>query len=256
MSVYERISSLYMLNPDTHRVLRYDIKRQLGEGAGGVVLLVDKYVVSGGNEDASNVETVAIKVADILRRKSHLYQEARILRQLLDRPERSSRIVRIHEEAVVLEECDVHEDGSHTKRQGGIEAIELEYLRGQTLASWMHTEWFPRQDVPTLELIEVGVGHIIDLLDALIELTSLPSEGQIWHRDVKPENIMVTGNGLCLFDFNAARERDQHSGLTYQIGTEGYWAPEVRFGPDYDGRADLFSVGVILWELLHQRRFN
>ncbi len=65
---------------------------------------------------------------------------------------------------------------------------------------------------------------------------------------------MRTSQGIRLFDLNVAREIDAE--MTRYIGTEGYMAPEVVAGNPYDQRADLYSVGVILWQIVHRRRFD
>jgi hypothetical protein len=66
---------------------------------------------------------------------------------------------------------------------------------------------------------------------------------------------MRTSRGLRLFDFNVARE-DTASTKTQHVGTPGYIAPEVLEGGSYDARADLYSVGVLLWEVVHRRKFD
>ncbi|MEP7347000.1 MAG: serine/threonine-protein kinase, partial [Gemmatimonadaceae bacterium] len=79
------------------------------------------------------------------------------------------------------------------------------------------------------------------------------------HRDVKPENIFidaVTGRAL-LSDFGVARQLDQNTDLTATgtaIGTPTYMAPEQIDGGRLDGRSDLYSLGLVGWELLTGQR--
>lgn len=74
------------------------------------------------------------------------------------------------------------------------------------------------------------------------------------HRDIKPDNIMVTRNNhIKLMDFGISKLKDKgfdsHAGVI--VGTPYYMAPEqVHNAPDVDGRADIYSLGVVLYELL------
>ncbi|HEY5668579.1 MAG TPA: serine/threonine-protein kinase, partial [Anaerolineales bacterium] len=73
----------------------------------------------------------------------------------------------------------------------------------------------------------------------------------IVHRDLKPENVLVTPDGTAkLTDFGLARSVASHISLDGMIvGTVYYLAPEAALRQSYDGRADLYSMGVMLYEL-------
>ena len=76
----------------------------------------------------------------------------------------------------------------------------------------------------------------------------------IVHRDIKPENIMVSNNGdYKLGDFGIARFMD-HSTMATKIGTINYMAPEVYLGRKYGHAADIYSLGLVLYWLLNNRR--
>lgn len=120
-----------------------------------------------------------------------------------------------------------------------------EYIKGQTLRAWM-------QDNPTPDLVEVRdfARQIIHAVRGLHRL-------QILHQDLKPENLMIDSTGrIKLIDFGTARvagdlngELDNDQDNT-PPGTKNYIAPEYFLNGPIDERADQFSIGVIIYELL------
>jgi serine/threonine-protein kinase len=92
----------------------------------------------------------------------------------------------------------------------------------------------------------------MQVLDALAHA----HRGGVVHRDLKPANLMITDSGCVkVMDFGIARvlgsEHFTHGG--YMMGTPAYMAPEQVLGREIDGRADLYSVGVVLYRLLSGR---
>lgn len=95
----------------------------------------------------------------------------------------------------------------------------------------------------------------LDVLSALEHAHA----AQIMHRDVKPENIIISGSGAVLVDFGVARavevaagEKVTAAGMT--VGTAGYMSPEQATGAeDLDSRTDLYAVGCVLFEALAGR---
>ena len=92
----------------------------------------------------------------------------------------------------------------------------------------------------------------MQVLDALAHA----HRGGVVHRDLKPANLMITeGGAVKVMDFGIARvlgtEHFTHGG--YMMGTPAYMAPEQVLGREIDGRADLYSVGVVLYRLLSGR---
>ncbi|MCB9451304.1 MAG: protein kinase [Anaerolineaceae bacterium] len=77
------------------------------------------------------------------------------------------------------------------------------------------------------------------------------------HRDIKPSNIMIDADGNAfLTDFGIARMTEGGQGLTqtgYTVGTPGYMSPEQGLGGDVDGRADIYSLGVMVFEMVTGR---
>lgn len=78
----------------------------------------------------------------------------------------------------------------------------------------------------------------------------------IFHRDIKPQNIFLQSNGvLKLGDFGISREIDPYNmKASTSCGTPYFMAPEVALGKPYDGKADVWAVGVILYELVTLRK--
>ncbi len=100
--------------------------------------------------------------------------------------------------------------------------------------------------------------RIARLTRQVLSALALAHRNQIVHRDLKPQNIMLAtdrdGNELAkLVDFGIAKTFDDRTQLTatgFAIGTPQYMAPEQASGTDVDGRSDLYSLGIILYEML------
>lgn len=120
------------------------------------------------------------------------------------------------------------------------EFICMEYVEGHTLT----------------ELLAVGPMSIEQAFDVAVQVADGLSEAHkkgIIHRDIKSDNIMVTPRGLVkIMDFGLAKlkgaSRLTKTGST--IGTAAYMSPEQAQGLEVDHRADIFSLGVVLYELL------
>jgi serine/threonine protein kinase/tetratricopeptide (TPR) repeat protein len=119
----------------------------------------------------------------------------------------------------------------------------------------------PRYDGETLEeRIARGpmeIGEAIDMVTQLAAGLAKAHERGIVHRDIKPGNIFVTRDGhVKIMDFGLAKlateTRLTKSGTT--VGTISYMSPEQASGGDVDARSDIFSAGVVLYEMLTGRR--
>src|SRR5262245_45771113 len=99
--------------------------------------------------------------------------------------------------------------------------------------------------------------QIVPILNEVASALALAHRHKIIHRDLKPQNIMLATDGgrrvAKLLDFGIAKTFDDSTQLTrtgFALGTPQYMAPEQASGADVDGRADLYSLGAILYEML------
>jgi serine/threonine protein kinase/tetratricopeptide (TPR) repeat protein len=121
--------------------------------------------------------------------------------------------------------------------------ISMEYIEGETLREKLQSQNIKH---------ETTLDYAVQIADALSEA----HEKGIVHRDIKPENIMVDSkNRIKVMDFGLAKLRGimnvTKAGST--VGTIAYMSPEQLQGNDVDRRSDIFSFGIVLYELLTGR---
>ena len=101
---------------------------------------------------------------------------------------------------------------------------------------------------------EISDGQVIRLGEDVCRALTLCRSHSIVHRDIKPDNIFVSETGdYKLGDFGIAKTIEKTSGGT-KIGTYDYMAPEVYRGQAYGSAADIYSLGMVLYWLLNERR--
>lgn len=86
---------------------------------------------------------------------------------------------------------------------------------------------------------------------AILSGLSAAHRAGLVHRDIKPENVLVSPEGrIKLADFGLARAATHHSGTSTLMGTVAYISPELLSGEGADERADIYAVGILLYEML------
>jgi len=105
----------------------------------------------------------------------------------------------------------------------------------------------------------VPVGEAIRYVDGILEALEYSHRAGVVHRDIKPGNVMITASGqVKVMDFGIARAVSDSSSTVAEttaiIGTAAYLSPEQAKGEPVDARADLYSAGIVLYELLTGRQ--
>ncbi|MDX1632050.1 MAG: protein kinase [Thermoanaerobaculia bacterium] len=203
---------------------RYRILRRLGAGAMGEVYLA---------EDPQIERKLALKTVRILSRQTVDTEEleARLLREA----KAAGRLV--HSHVVTLFDAGEAE---------GLFYLAFEYVDGPDLSQRMKSP-------PPLTL-----GQILRIGRQAAEGLQAAHRREIVHRDIKPSNLLLDSEDrIKISDFGIAKMVGQKTELTQTgsvIGSPHYLSPEQVRGEELDGRSDLFSLGVVLYELLTRRR--
>ena len=204
---------------------KYEIRRELGRGAMGIVY---------EGFDPFIERTVAIKT---------------VQKSLIDKSEEPETLGRFRREAQAAGRLShpnivaVYEYGEDSE----VAFIAMEYIVGVELK-----EQFDKGKIfQPSEYLKV----MVQLLDAL----EYSHARGVVHRDIKPANILITGEGqVKIADFGIARiESSDLTQVGTVLGTPSYMSPEQFLGQEVDRRSDIFSAGVILYQILAGARpFN
>lgn len=142
-------------------------------------------------------------------------------------------------------------------RAGDTYFIVMEYVDGANLKTLMERSRASQRPFPIAVAARIG----IEVCKALVYAHERKdSEGRllrIVHRDVSPPNILISREGeVKITDFGLAKAASQVESTDpgFVKGKYGYLSPESADGQEVDGRSDIFSLGIILWELLAGRR--
>ncbi|WP_157940132.1 protein kinase domain-containing protein [Arthrobacter ruber] len=121
--------------------------------------------------------------------------------------------------------------------------LVMEFVSGRTLRDVLrdHGRLTPR--------------HALTLLDAVVEGLAAAHEAGLIHRDVKPENVLLSDAGAVkIADFGLARAVSASTGTATLVGTVAYLSPELVLGRPAEAQSDIYSTGVMLFELLTGRQ--
>ena len=199
---------------------RYQVEKELGKGAMGVVYL--------GRDPKIN-RVVAIKTMAL----SQEFEEdelADVKARFFREAETAGRLT--HPDIVTIYDAGEEHDLAY---------IAMEFLKGKDLVP--HTK--PGQTLPITRTMEI-VARIAEAL-------AYAHANGVVHRDVKPANIMYEpdSDAVKVTDFGIARITDSSRTKTGMVlGTPSYMSPEQLAGKKIDGRSDLFSLGVMLFQMI------
>jgi serine/threonine-protein kinase len=206
-----------MKNLEPKQLGRYRILEELGRGAMGVVHKA---------EDASLGRVVAIKAvelspsaADSKEYEARFYQEAKAAGSL-----NHPGIISIYD----------------TGREGNWAYIAMELLVGIELRKLIEGERLP-------------LGRVLDIAAQVANALEYAHQRGVVHRDIKPANIMVLdGDHVKIMDFGIARTRVSavETQVGVVLGSPKYMSPEQVIGKRVDHRSDIFSLGIMLFEMV------
>ena len=202
------------------RIGKYVVKRELGRGGMGAVYLAEQ---TGLGREVAIKELVPSAAADPIALKRFL-QEAQVMARTSH-----PNLVQVYD----MEQIQ------------GANYIVLEFVRGKSLRDWLNRGAIP---VPQVFAVMHGVLQALDYAH----------RHAIVHRDMKPENVLISDEGdVKVADFGIARLTDDSgapgstatkTGTT--VGTPQYMSPEQVASSKVDGRSDLYSAGIMFYELI------
>ena len=199
---------------------RYEIMREVGHGAMGVVYeAIDPNIGRRVALKTIRAGTLGTNAEEVAKRFKN---EARAAGGLN------------HPNIVTIYDAD---------EQNGILYLAMEFLPGVTLDVLLHAEQILKP------------GRAVDIVRQVCAGLEYAHSKGVVHRDIKPGNIMVSPTGAVkITDFGIARTANVMTMTGQVLGTPNYMSPEQVIGKTVDGRSDLFSVGVVLYEMVTGER--
>src|SRR5438045_3707092 len=198
------------------KIGRYEIQGELGRGAMGIVYRA---------LDPTIGRTVALKT---MRLDVHGTDEEEILRRF----KHEAKLAGVINHPNVVTIYDAGEDQ-------GVFYIAMEYVEGVTLQTLLH-----QQRVVPAQLV-------LEITKQICPAMDYAHKRGVIHREITPANIMLTAQGGAkIMDFGIAKAEGGMTSAGQVLGTPAYMSPEQVRGKTLDGRSDLFSYGVCLYEMV------
>ena len=196
---------------------KYRVKGELGRGGMGAVYLAEQ---PGLGREVAIKELIQSADPVALRR---FLQEAQVMARTSH-----PNLVQVHD----------------MELQGNVNYLVLEFIKGRSMRDWMNQSQIPPPQV-------------FALMHGILQALDYAHRHQIVHRDMKPENVLISDEGqVKVADFGIARLLDDtglggtatKTGTT--VGTPQYMSPEQVSSSKVDGRSDLYSAGIVFYELV------
>ncbi len=205
-----------------HQIGRYEVRRVVGRGGMAVVL---------ESWDPVLHRLLAVKLVDKTSLDASIAHDA--LRRFKREAQAAARLT--HPNVV-----QVYEYGE----EEAYAWIAMEYVPGKPLTAYLD------------EGLRTEIHRVRDIVGQLLDALAYSHGQGVVHRDIKPANLLVTADGqIKVTDFGIARiEASNFTQRGDMLGTPSYMSPEQYMGEAIDGRSDIFSAGVILYELLTGER--
>ena len=203
--------------PGERYIGKYRVKSELGRGGMGAVYLAEQ---PGLGREVAIKELLQAADPVALRR---FLQEAQVMARTSH-----PNLVQVHDMELM----------------GNVNYLVLEFVRGRSLRDWMNQTPLPPPQV-------------FAVMHGVLQALDYAHRHAIVHRDMKPENVLISDEGMVkVADFGIARLTDDSgvggtatkTGTT--VGTPQYMSPEQVASSKVDGRSDLYSAGIVFYELV------
>ena len=203
--------------PGERYIGKYRVRGELGRGGMGTVYLAEQ---PGLGREVAIKELIQSADPTALRR---FLQEAQVMARTSH-----PNLVQVHD----------------MELQGNVNYLVMEFIRGRSLRDWISEKPIPPPQV-------------FAVMHGVLQALEYAHRHAIVHRDMKPENVLISEDGLVkVADFGIARLMDDtgvggtatKTGTT--VGTPQYMSPEQVASSKVDGRSDLYSAGIMFYELV------
>lgn len=198
---------------------RYDVGPRLARGGtAGVYRAVDQRLE----------RTVAVKIMH-----AHLSEDPAFVDRFAREARAAARLSHPHAVSVL----------DQGRTDDGLVFLVMEYIEGGTLRDVLRRKAFLRP------------GEALEILAGIADGLAAAHRAGLIHRDIKPENVLMRPDGAVkVADFGLSRAADQHTTSGAVLGTVAYAAPELVTEQRVGTRSDVYSFGILAWEMLTGRR--